>query len=116
MENHRELIIKALSQCVAACEFCATSCLDEPSVKDLTKCIRLDRDCADICSLAIKFLSRNSERATSIVELCVVLCAACAEECERHGHDHCIECAEACRHCEQSCRDYLNRQTKVKPM
>ncbi len=116
MENHRELIIKALSQCVAACEFCATSCLNEPKVKDLSKCIRLDRDCADICSLAIKFLSRNSERATSIVELCVVLCAACAEECERHDHDHCIECAEACRHCEQSCRDYLNRQAKVKPM
>lgn len=111
MEKHQE-IINILSQCVSACEFCATSCLNEPSVQELKNCIQLDRDCADICSLAIQLLSRDSDQTASIINICADVCAKCAEECERHDHDHCVRCAQACRKCQQSCKDYLNRVAK----
>lgn len=108
MQKYRELI-NTLNNCVSACEFCANSCLDEDNVEEMTNCIRLDRDCADICSLAIKFLSRESKRAIHIIGTCADFCAECAEECEKHDHDHCIECAKACRQCEESCKAYLNQ-------
>ena len=31
---------------------CADACLSERMVQELTQCIRLDLDCADICSIA----------------------------------------------------------------
>lgn len=102
-QENKELIQK-LGYCLAACEHCADACLAESNVSSLVKCIRLDRDCADICGITLRFVSRGSEQAASIVEICAEICRKCAEECEKHDHDHCRECAEACRECEEACR------------
>jgi hypothetical protein len=34
--------------CAQSCTACADACLGEPDVADLTRCIRLNLDCADI--------------------------------------------------------------------
>ena len=102
-QKHQDLINK-LSNCVAACEHCADACLTEDG--DMTDCIRTDRDCAEICALAIKFVARGSDNASKILELCAAVCSDCAEECESHDHDHCQECAQACRDCAEACRKY----------
>ena len=44
-------VLDALARCVAACEYCATACLGEDDIAMMVPCIRLDRDCADICHL-----------------------------------------------------------------
>lgn len=44
-------VLDALARCVAACEYCATACLGEDDIAMMVPCIRLDRDCADICRL-----------------------------------------------------------------
>ncbi|WP_373711169.1 four-helix bundle copper-binding protein [Jeotgalibaca porci] len=31
----------------------------------------------------------------------------CADECEKHDHNHCQECAKACRACEEACNAYV---------
>ncbi len=108
MEKYRELI-NTLTNCIIACENCATSCLEEENVKKMKACIQLDRDCADVCSLAGRFLARESQNTIGIIELCADMCAECAKECEKHDHDHCVECAKACRQCEKSCRAYLKQ-------
>lgn len=108
MKKHRELL-NTLTNCIAECENCASSCLEEDNPKALAACIKLNKDCADICNLAIKFLSRDSKKTISAIGICADICAECAKECEKHDHDHCIDCAEACRQCEQSCRAYLNQ-------
>lgn len=107
MENNN-VLIEALQNCVTACEYCADACLNEESLSSLVTCIRLDRDCADICAAALTLLIRDSSYTRSVIELCEQTCADCAEECEKHEHDHCRECAEACRRCEELCREYLN--------
>jgi len=104
-QEHSTLINK-LSNCLAACEHCADACLSEDNPGKMAKCIRTDRDCADLCALAIKFVARDSSHASSVVDLCAEICSACAEECGKHDHDHCQECAEACRECEEACRQY----------
>jgi hypothetical protein len=98
--------IEACAACWVACEMCSDACLDEPQVQELVRCIRLDRDCAGACRMAVAVMVRGSEMAAEVCRLCAVLCDACAEECARHAdrHDHCRVCAEACRRCAEECR------------
>lgn len=106
--NYNTTLAESLQECVTACEFCADACLEEDNVSKLAACIRLDRNCADICATSLRLLVRNSNHTGSVIEICREICAECAEECEKHDHDHCEECAQACRRCEEQCRKYLN--------
>lgn len=80
---------------------------------DLTKCIRTDMDCADICTATAAVLSRHTGYDVNITRAllaaCAVACKACADECASHAemHEHCRICAEACRSCEQACNDLM---------
>jgi len=105
-EHHPQLIV-ALNNCATECNHCATACLDEQDVKMLAKCIKLDIDCADICSLTASLIARSSEHGKHLLKECAEVCDACATECEMHakmGMEHCKNCAEACRACADACR------------
>ncbi len=103
--------IEACNLCADACDHCATACLAEEDVKTMAGCIRLDIDCAAICRLAAGAMSRGSELAHEICELCAEACDACGAECGRHSHDHCQACAEACRRCADECRRMVGTAT-----
>lgn len=97
--------IDACNQCAAACDHCAVSCLKDKDVQMMARCIQLDIDCAQICRLAVAYMSRGSELAGAICEACAEVCEVCAEECAKHDKmQHCRECAEACRRCAEECR------------
>jgi Domain of Unknown Function (DUF326) len=91
--------------CLVACNYCASEDLKEQDVKMLARCIRLDHDCAAICSLAINAMASGSEFTKQICKLCAEICTACALECEKHAHhmEHCKVCAESCRKCATEC-------------
>lgn len=93
-------------ECIIACEMCSDACLDEDDTQMLARCIRLDRDCAELCAAAARILSRGGPLALDVCRACADACEACAAECERHAshHDHCRICAEACRRCAEACR------------
>ena len=98
-------LIDALNDCATECNHCTTACLDEQDVKMLSKCIKLDIDCAAICSLTASLLARGSEHGNHLLKECAEICNACAEECEKHAHmEHCKQCAAACRACEEACK------------
>jgi hypothetical protein len=105
--------IHACFACGETCTACADACLSEDLVAELTKCIRTNLDCADICTTTGTLLSRHTGYDANItralLEACHVACASCATECEAHAgmHEHCRICAEACRRCEQACADLL---------
>ncbi len=97
-------VLDALYHCAAECNHCATACLDEEDVKMLAECIRLDIDCADICTLTATLTARGSEHGNHMLKECAEVCNACADECEKHTHmEHCKRCAEACRKCAEAC-------------
>jgi hypothetical protein len=97
--------IEACVECMVACDMCGDACLDEPNVAEMVRCIRLDRDCADLCAVAARAMARGGPLAQEICRACAEACRQCAEECERHAHhDHCRICAEVCRRCERECR------------
>jgi hypothetical protein len=104
-----ESCIATCYDCATECKNCESSCLEEPNVSHLTRCIKLNGDCAAICLLAAQFMTSDSEFANKICHLCADICEACAVECEKHGHmQHCKDCAEVCRNCAEACREMAN--------
>ena len=107
--SHQEnqSLITALNECAAACNHCFSACLSEKDVTMLAACIKLDRDCADICLTVSSFLSRSSEHGKHLLKECIEICEKCAAECEKHASmsmEHCKQCAEACRKCAEACK------------
>jgi hypothetical protein len=106
--------IDECARCSQACSACADACLSEDDVAELRKCIRLDLDCADICAVTERVITRQTEydapTSKAQLEACREACRTCAEECERHAehHEHCRVCAEACRDCEAACAELLD--------
>lgn len=107
--------IAACIECAQACTACADACLgeDKESLYRLTKCIRTDLDCSDICEATGRVLSRqtgyDANLTKSMLQMCITACQACADECDRHAahHAHCRICSEVCRNCERACRELL---------
>jgi len=104
VHERNESMLNALNDCVAECNHCAAACLEEQDVAMLTRCIKLDIDCADVCRLTASLIARNSEHAQHLLKECVEICNACANECEKHSHmEHCRMCAQICRQCAEAC-------------
>lgn len=104
--------IEACLECAQSCTACADACLAEDNVAELTKCIRINMDCADVCATTARILSRLTSNDASLtratLEACRVACANCADECETHEmHKHCVICAASCRRCEEACAALL---------
>jgi hypothetical protein len=105
--------IDALAACAQACTACADACLSEQNVAVMAKCIRTDLDCADICAITARVLSRHTgydaNITRSLLQACATACHSCADECQKFAgmHEHCRICAEACRVCEAACRELL---------
>ena len=105
MENNR--ILQQLNACIAVCNICYKASLSGEDVGSMSRCIALTRDCADVCQLASAALARDSELIDSILKLCAEACQACAAECEKHNHLHCLRCAEVCSHCVDICMAHV---------
>ena len=106
--------IEACSDCAESCTQCADACLAEESVHELTRCIRLNLDCADICATTGRVVSRqtdfDAELTSAVLRACIEACRKCADECDihaAHGMEHCRVCAAECRRCDQACGELL---------
>jgi uncharacterized membrane protein len=102
-------LVAAAAECGHVCTTCADACLEEDDPSALRRCIRSNLDCAEICSLTARLISRPGKQESAVLraqlEACAVACRACAAECERHADamEHCRVCAEACRACADAC-------------
>jgi hypothetical protein len=112
--NMNEALVRCINECydcAQTCIACADACLGEQSVQELTQCIRLNQDCADVCdatgAVATRRTGSNEDLIRSMLDSCAIACRICAEECERHAgkHEHCRICAESCRRCEEACQE-----------
>ena len=106
-ENYRS-VIQILHECMAACNHCFDACLKEENVKMMAECIRLDRECADICSYLEQALGRNTPFVTELAAACAKICESCGNECKKHDHEHCQKCAKACLTCAEECRKLVS--------
>ncbi|EGL16631.1 MULTISPECIES: four-helix bundle copper-binding protein [Paenibacillus] len=96
--------IEECINCIKTCNYCFDACLKEDHASHMAACIRLTRECADICTYAASAMTRQSPFIVEICNLCATVCEICAKECAEHEHEHCQECAKVCRSCAEACR------------
>lgn len=89
-----------LMNCFSACCACAKMCIDEGHKKSAILC----NECADVCSLAIKFHSSDSEFNKQVLQLCAQVCKRCGEECSKMEAAHCKQCSVLCFECAEACK------------
>jgi hypothetical protein len=115
----RDALVKCIEECLACaqtCTACADACLSEADdqLPMLRKCIRANLDCADICEVTARVLSRHTGYDANItrevLQACATVCRSCGDECGQHAsmHEHCRVCAEQCRRCEEACITLIN--------
>ena len=120
MTQDRLTQTKHYQECITACFACAQTCetcsddmigMDHHGDQKLmAQCIRLCRECADICVLAGRWMSQGSTMADRLCGLCADICDTCAEVCEQHAPHHalCGPCATECRRCAELCRKMIH--------
>jgi hypothetical protein len=95
--------------CAVICTSCADACSAEEM--DMRQCIRMCLDCADICTavsrMGVRFTGNDNAGLRAALRACIDICGLCADECDKHDHDHCKRCAQMCRECAQDCRRAL---------
>ena len=121
MHQDSRTLTQEWKDCIAACFRCAQTCeecsddmigmggrqgeipLEMPLME---RCIRLCRECAEICAMSGRWMSRMSPLAHKLCGLCAEVCDQCAEACEEHAPHHalCGPCAQECRRCAEMCR------------
>jgi hypothetical protein len=106
--------IETCFTCVESCTACADACLSEENINRLVACVRLNLDCAAVCSATGSIVSRsnkagNRQPLEAMLTTCIAFCRACARECEHHAeaHKHCRVCADACLACADACEQML---------
>ena len=116
--THAEIMSRCIDtcfNCVETCTACADACLSEKDLENLVSCIRLNLDCASVCSATGSIMSRANKRGNrqpleAQLTTCIAFARACADECARHAamHKHCDVCAKACRACAEACTAMLS--------
>jgi hypothetical protein len=115
--SHADAIGRCIDACSASVETsnaCADACLAEKDMERLITCIRLNQDCAAVCSATASIMSRankigHRQLLEAQLTTCIAFCRATAAECGRHAqtHKHCEVCAKACTHCATACIEML---------
>jgi hypothetical protein len=109
--------IDACLRCIQTCTTCANADLAEDDFDELRQCAALCVNCADVCAVTARLLSRPAYWDQFVVhrllQACVRACKNSAEECARHAHHHrhCAICEKVCRACAQACVDLLDAET-----
>jgi len=99
-------LVSTLANCQAMCNYCFNACLHEKDIHMMVKCIKLDKECSQICGTAISSIASDSYMYKEVLKLCVIACEKCAEECKKHNNSHCQDCAKACEECAKACSAY----------
>lgn len=124
MQHTTRSLTETQKQCIAVSASCAHTCetcsndmigMGQHDDHDLmVRCIRLCRDCADVCMLTAQWLSRFSSWSEEMCRLCANVCEQCADVCEQHASQHplCGQCAEECRRCAALCQEMVHAHVR----
>ena len=106
ISNEMRVVLHDFVQAVNVCEWCAERCID--AGPQMAECVRLCRDVADIASLNVQLLARDSVFGPELAEVFARAAEACAQECAKHPERHCQECAEVLPRAARSTREMLS--------
>src|ERR1043166_2572237 len=66
--------VGACKSCQVASSECANACINSPRVREMLRCVALNRDCGLFCSTALLLLEHGSE---FLAQACALLADVC---------------------------------------
>lgn len=93
--------MQAMMLCMSISASCSKKCLEEGHKNTAILCA----ECADICALAARWHSCQSEFSSQMMNLCAEVCYKCGIECQKMEEKHCQECAQVCLMCAEVCSE-----------
>lgn len=105
-------LLKALADCITACERCGEECRTMPASQNGMDTIATSKACADICVLLHSYVSGMHQdglldMAMDLAPVCARVCDTCALACSKHPDmAACAVCMETCRSCAGQCRSF----------
>lgn len=95
-----QICLNACLQCIQDCERLLAEGNDSPGYEE---CMKLCRDCADICQLCAYLMLRKTAIHSRSYAICADICIQCAEICGRFAGEVFQRCAVSCRQCAEYC-------------
>lgn len=86
-------VVDGVARAQQVCEWCADQCIQHGDQR-LVECIRLCEDVAELSETVLAFVPRNSRFSRRVLQSFVQAARACQQECGKHAHVHCQECAQ----------------------
>lgn len=108
VREHIQSCADECMRCARLCEECVSECI-RMDMTGMTRPAALCRDCAEVCTLAMKYLLRESPYFFEACHLCATVCEACATACDEQKSLHLScesfdRCAAACHSCAIACK------------
>ena len=88
--------LSAALQCLQDCERCLESC-DDPS--KYADCLKICRECADICQLFVYLLLQKVPLANKALRILAETCRRCMLLCSQYAEEVFQHCAQSSQHC-----------------
>lgn len=108
-------LIDAASACEQACTMCAGSM----GMEGMDRCCAMCMNCADMCNTTMRMMLRpagfDMDSMMAMLQANMVMCTACAAECEQHDIQTCRMCAEACREMARACEAMMASMKSMAP-
>jgi len=109
-----------LESCMAACKICQTAssacanaCINNAKVREMLRCIALNRDCGLFCNTALLLLEHGSEFLAQTCALLAQICDAAARESAQFDLPECKQAVLACARCAAECRQAMKLAANV---
>ena len=85
-------ILDSVARSMAVCAWCADQCI-QLSDPNMVECIRTCEDVVEIGEALLALAPRSSRFTADVARAFEQAAQACAQECGRHRHAHCQDCA-----------------------
>jgi hypothetical protein len=113
MKMDMTMMQSCIESCAAAAQ-AATMCADADMGQEMAKCGAMCANTADVATTMMRMMMRPNGYDMAVMmpmmEACVAMGSACAEECRMHAdmHDHCRICAMACDAMVEACTSMMD--------
>ena len=102
--------INSCTKCIEACKDISVSRFERLDASLSEKNSDLIKDCGEICSITVSFLSRNCEYSKPLCSICADICIKCLNRPSLKENYHFQKYTEVFQQCENDCRSLLQSE------
>lgn len=101
------LLIQTINACSVHCNDMITYLLDQETLTNRRRQLKLLRDCESICQFTASQMASKSFLTPSLLKLCAFTCEHCGRECGQFDDPMSSRCSYVCLSCAKRCEEAM---------